>query len=168
MSESIEAAVKDHTMRKVEDEYPGKMAVAETRGTYSGCKMAAFRGKTPSDVSTLVNEFFAANPGLLVVDIKYTAEPDGHQTAWLLYTAEVDQDYIMAINRYGEEIKRKLAEERAEQLEAEARAEEAAEKEEENRKVLIEKGRKCEEHHRPLLEENRKLKDELKKARKGK
>ena len=165
MSEATEVAVKDHTMKDLKDEYPGKMALAETRGTYSGCSVKVFSASTGEILANDINDFFKANSGLLVVDLKFATDPSGY-SALVTFTAQADGEYIAAIARFGEEIQRKLAEEKAAELEAEANAAEQVEDAQQKVAALAEVGRKCQSHHAPVLEENKKLRKELDALRK--
>lgn len=123
----------------------GHINVADVRGHYSKCIARTFTS------SGDLNKFFEDNPHRLVVGMWQV-----HDGVMVLYTGVVDEKEIRAIQRFGEEIRKKIAEEDAAADKLREEQEENARKQEAERKRLVEVGRKCEEHHAKLVEEARK------------
>jgi signal transduction histidine kinase len=161
-------SAKDHKLTSIEDKLFGQMAVAEARGTYSGSKLVAFSAFSATSLADNVNEYFEKNRGLLVVDAKYEVNSDGLVYGFYIVTQQQSNEYVAKLGELQSRIATAMAEEKAKELEEEHKAELAAiEKQKEERRLLA-LGRQCEAHHKPVIEENKKLKDELKKAKKGK
>lgn len=157
-------SVKDHTMKDLTSQYPGKMAVANERGTYAGCRLKLFVGTSPKDLEEQVNDFFVKNQGLLVVDVRFPTS----EMAAITYTGQVDDEYQRAVTRLHDVVQQQLALEKAKELEEEERLEKQRIEKEKDERRLIGVGRTCEEHHRPVIDENKALKAEVKKLKKGK
>ena len=101
-------------------------------GHYSKCNAALIAGGTRVSVAEAMEEFFAANPGMLVVSIT----PMTDDTVLVLYTKTLDEEEIEVLQEYGAELLAKVEARRAaEQAEKEKEAEEKELKDRETREL---------------------------------
>ncbi len=157
---------KDRTMKEWGDKYPGKMAMADVRGTYSGCTVQVFSSPEAAGLASQINTYFAENPGLLVVDVRYWSSP-GASHAALTFTAQVSESYIEDLNiaqAKVDEFMTELKLKKAEELHANMTAEEL--RIEENKR-LAQVGRQCEQNHGAVVKQLRDGRKDMVKRSKG-
>jgi len=138
---------------------PGKMGYANSQGHFPGCLIKIFRGEYRGEVpeswveaSQIANEWFAANPGLLVVDVRY-----GVDAILVIFTKIIDREEQEEWDEVQYEARRliderkearaaKVAEAETKANEAKVKAEAAAKEEEKELKRLAELGRRHEKN----------------------
>ena len=144
--------------------YPGKINwTGEIRGHYSGTKCVQFDRSANKPLADQINEFFEANPNQLVVGLF----PIGDAAVIMFYTATLTPEEIEKINRFGREIRAKMAEEeaKAEEMKQENKIKVEKAVQEQNR--LADVGKTCESNHGAIMDEYRDLKARVKKLEKA-
>ncbi len=177
------SSVRDHTMKDHKSQYPGKMAVADVRGTYSGCRTVEFSAQGDDDISVQINEYFKKNQGTLIVDIKYAAavmspstndaphiEPLDNlvTTALITYTAQVSDEYLADLTEVQQEVDRLMTERKASRLQEKLDAEEDLEKQAKEQVRLSKVGKQCEENHGAMKKRMDAMEKEMKELKKKK
>jgi hypothetical protein len=135
---------------------PGHINVDLTDTAASSCRALGFSG------TQQMNEFFEREgDGLIVVYIGVMSDGIVALVAQTMSDEErqelMEVQYLVAEQM---EVRRKAREE------AKAKAGEATRKLEEDRRALVELGRKCRDNHAAVIEENTRLKKELKREKK--
>jgi hypothetical protein len=161
----------DERAELLQGEFPGKIAVADVRGSYPGNAIKTFTDH-PSGGSAAeqMNDWFKGHPGRLVtmVSTSATYHPDFGtvNTITVLYTKQVTDEELKEMEELTVEVRKKIDERKVKQQEAELKAKEVEIKQQMDNRRLQGVGRKCEEDkHLEIIDD---LRAKLKAAKKGK
>lgn len=101
--------------------YPGKVALADARGSYPGCLAVSLQAKRDANatIAEAINEWAAANPAHLIVFMQV----DGAcREALILYTKQLSPEDQQELEEHAEIMSKVLQEKREERREQETKA----------------------------------------------
>ena len=151
---------------KVENalERPGKINIADVRGSYSGCLAKEFEDDTDVEsadfksASAKMNEFFTENSNRLVVSVHYAvANVQNVLVTSILcfYTKVLTDEEIAEFHAVQKDYQQEIDRRKEQRLELQRKAKDAERAHEAEQARLADVGRKCESNHGKAIEERR-------------
>jgi hypothetical protein len=159
----------DERAELLQGEFPGKIAVADVRGSYPGNAIHIFEpvyvDSNWLSAADQMNAWFKSHPGRLVTMMSVTSGPHGPLIT-VLYTKQVTDEELKEMEELTVEVRKKIDERKVKQQEAELKAKEQEIKQQMDNRRLQGVGRQCEEDkHLEIIND---LRAKLKAAKKGK
>lgn len=160
MTEETEAPVAGMPAEEVKEDltpkgpkkfFPGNINIAHEKGLYSGSDIKIFtEGEGIGRLDDQIKEFFAADPRLLVVDMKFYGSK-----VLVLYTNTLDDEEQAEFEAQGAYIHEMMDTWRQRREKSKQEQAETKRKAEAELKRLADVGRKCEANHGALIKQMR-------------